>query len=108
MPWLPLTELSQLESIASESFNKPQVLFKHSTRCSISSMAEGRLNRAEWPKHGDFYFLDLLQHRDISNAIAQQYKVHHESPQILVIKNGECILEQTHSGVNMQEIAEVI
>jgi bacillithiol system protein YtxJ len=108
MHWLNLTEVNQLEAISNLSFQKPQILFKHSTRCSISTMAEGRLYRSAVTKEADFYYLDLLKHRDVSNAIADKYKIHHESPQILVISQGECILEQTHSGINMEEILEVI
>ncbi len=107
MQWIPLTELKALDVIAENSFTKTQVIFKHSTRCSISTMAEGRLKRGSDIENADCYFLDLLEHRDISNAIADKFNVHHESPQILVIKNGDCILEQSHSAINHQELIEV-
>jgi bacillithiol system protein YtxJ len=106
MDWKNLTSIDQLEVIASESFNLPQVLFKHSTRCSISSMALNRLEGSSPPADVDFYLLDLLQHRNISAAIAEKFKVHHESPQVLVIINGECTYEESHMGISMDEIAE--
>ena len=106
MDWKHLTSIDQLETIASESFNLPQVLFKHSTRCSISSMALNRLESSTLPAGVDFYLLDLLQYRNISTAIAEKFKVHHESPQVLVIINGECTYDESHMGISMDEIIE--
>ncbi len=88
MNWIPLTNLSQLEDIKEKSKQKPQVIFKHSTRCSISSMAKGRLERSTAPDAADFYFLDLISYRDISNRIANDFSVYHESPQVILIKMG--------------------
>lgn len=108
MNWISLTDIAQLDSITNNSFDTPQVIFKHSTRCSISSMALNRLEREEAPTNADFYYLDLIKHRDISNAITDKFDVYHESPQILVIKNGECIYDESHQGINMNEITEQI
>ena len=108
MNWISLTDIAQLDSITKNSFDTPQVIFKHSTRCSISSMALNRLEREEAPTNADFYYLDLIKHRDISNAIADKFNVYHESPQILVIKNGECIYDESHQGINMGEITDQV
>ena len=104
MKWIDLTSLEQLEEIKQKSNDKAQVIFKHSTRCSISSMAKGRLERSQIPREADFYHLDLIRHRDISAKIAQDFNVHHESPQILVIKKGECIYDDSHYSINMEDI----
>ena len=104
--WIPLTDLGQLNEIMDLSHEQPVVIFKHSTRCSISSMALNRLESSTAPAGVDFYLLDLLQHRDISAAIAEKFKVHHESPQALVIINGECTYDESHMGISMDEIAE--
>ncbi len=106
MNWIVLSEEDQLEKIKEQSRQQPVVVFKHSTRCSISSMAKNRLERETAPADTAFYFLDLLRHRSLSNKIASDFQVHHESPQILVIKNGECIYEDSHNGINMRDIAE--
>ncbi len=108
MNWIPLTSVSQLEDIRQKSHDKTQLIFKHSTRCVISSMSLNRLERETQPENADFYFLDLIANRDISNAIAEKFNVHHESPQILVLRNGECIYDESHSGINMDEIKEQI
>lgn len=108
MNWISLTDITQLDSISKTSFETPQVIFKHSTRCSISSMALNRLERETPPTNTDFYYLDLIKYRDISNAIAEKFDVYHESPQVLVIKNGECVYDESHQGITMSEIAEQV
>ncbi len=106
MLWNQLTDITQLEPIKQASFNKPQIIFKHSTRCSISSMALNRLERETAPDNADFYFLDLIQYRSVSNAVADVFDVYHESPQVLIIKNGECTYDESHQGIQMSEIIE--
>lgn len=106
MNWNILNDYNQVQNLVEASHLKPQAIFKHSTRCSISVMAKSRLERSEFPEQIQFHYLDLLQYRDISNKIAEQFGVHHQSPQILLIKNGECIFEETHSAISMDEIIE--
>ena len=108
MNWIDLNSIQQLADIKELSRTRPQVIFKHSTRCSISTMAKNRLERNEQPQTGDFYFLDLLKHRSVSDQVAADFAVAHESPQILLIKNTECVYEESHSGIQMDEIAEQI
>ena len=108
MNWIDLNTIQQLADIKELSKTRPQIIFKHSTRCSISSMAKSRLERSKQPDAGDFYFLDLLKHRSISDQIAADFAVSHQSPQILLIKNTECVYEESHSGIQMDEIAEQI
>ena len=105
MNWTPLTEEHQLETIKEESKSQPVVIFKHSTRCSISSMAKNRLDRDEAPEGMKFYYLDLIAYRALSNKIAEVFQVHHESPQVLLIKNGECTYDESHNGISMQDIS---
>jgi bacillithiol system protein YtxJ len=106
MEWIEISDLSILEQIKSKSYLQPQVIFKHSTRCSVSSVAKNRLDKSAQPTGTDFYFLDLIKHRDISRAIAELFEVHHESPQVLLIKNGECVYDESHYGISMDEIIE--
>ena len=102
--WIPLQRPEQLETIVTASNSRPQVIFKHSTRCSVSSMVLNRLEREEQPAAMDFYFLDLISYRPISNDIAERFHVHHESPQIIIIKNGEAIFDESHLAIQMDEI----
>ena len=106
MNWTQLTEEKQLDTIQEESKTQPVVIFKHSTRCSISSMAKLRLEREQAPGNIKFYYLDLLAHRSVSNKRAELFSVHHESPQVLIIKNGECTYDESHNGISMNEITE--
>ena len=103
MNWIDLTEESQIQEIKVKTGNS--IIFKHSTRCSISLMAKKRVEQDEdlLTDDVDCYFLDLLRHRHISNLIAETFHVHHESPQLLAIKNGECILDQSHGDISIEE-----
>lgn len=106
MKWIPLESLEQLEEI--KQAQGYSIIFKHSTRCSISLMAKKKFE-LEWeslPENTPVFFLDLLNHRPISNAIAEQFHVHHESPQLLLIKDGECIFETSHGEISAEETAE--
>jgi len=106
MDWKVLKEEEQLVDIVRDSETRPQVIFKHSTRCSVSSVAKGRLDRASAPADVDFYYLDLIRFRNISNKIAEVFKIHHESPQVLMIRNGECVYDESHMGINIQDILD--
>ena len=106
MNWIDLNSANQLTEIKELSKTKAQVIFKHSTRCSISSVAKNRLERSTQYDEIDFHYLDLIKYRPVSNKIARDYNVYHQSPQILVIRNGECIYDESHSGISMEEIEE--
>jgi bacillithiol system protein YtxJ len=106
MHWIHLTDEEQLKQIISKSQMKPQVIFKHSTRCSISAVALQRMQTTAQPSDIDFYFLDLLANRHLSNKVAETFKVHHESPQVLLIRDGECVYEESHLGISMHEILD--
>ena len=106
MNWIQLNSSSQLEDIIEQSKYTPQVIFKHSTRCSISIMAINRLEREPIPEGMSFYYLDLLSFRLLSNLVADKFNVEHQSPQVLLIKNGQCTYEETHSAISMDEIVE--
>ncbi len=107
MNWKSLEDISQISSIINESADKPVMIFKHSTRCSISSAAKNRIERAWFDKNEEKltpYYLDLLNHRDISSEIASLFNVEHQSPQVLLIKNGQCYYHESHMGINLGEV----
>lgn len=108
MNWKNLTELSQLDEIQTQSKQKTQLIFKHSTRCSISAMAKDRLER-QWDVSElevTTYYLDLIQFRNISSAIAEKWQVHHESPQVLLIKNETCVFDVSHNEISTHALKE--
>ena len=105
MNWIALSSPEQLQKI--KDADGYSVIFKHSTRCSVSMMAKKRFE-FDWdaiPEGISVYFLDLVSYREISNAIAAQFNVYHESPQVLLIKNGECIYETSHSEISAEDLA---
>lgn len=99
--WQILDSENQLATIKDESNKQAVAIFKHSTRCSISSMAKTRLER-EWDLNDNnikIYYLDLITYRSVSNAIEEYFGVEHQSPQIIVIKNEEVIYHNSHSAI---------
>ena len=108
-PWIQLSTENTLDEIIELSFQKPVILFKHSTRCSISSMALSRFER-EWDlsQHVELFYLDLIAFRELSNEIARVLNVEHQSPQVLLLKNGGVIYNASHNGISAQEIKSAL
>ena len=103
--WIKLESLEQLKEV--KKSKNLSLLFKHSTRCSISSMAKARLDKGlNQLADFDCYYLDLIAHRDISAAIADQFQVHHESPQVVLVKDGESYHDTSHLDISIAEIKE--
>ncbi|QAA83101.1 bacillithiol system redox-active protein YtxJ [Aequorivita sp. H23M31] len=110
VPWRNLVTMDQLEKLVEESKLKPVAIFKHSTRCGVS---RGVLKTFEKEYDLDdnqmeLYFLDLLSNRDISNEIASRFKVRHESPQMIVIKNGEVVFHDSHHSIDASELEKFL
>lgn len=106
LSWKVMHQLEDIDDIIRLSAIRPQVIFKHSTRCSISSVAKRRLEHSPAVEGVDFYYLDLIAHRDLSNKVGQIFEVWHESPQVLLIADGECIYDESHMGISMDEIMQ--
>lgn len=107
--WIPLTNLAQLNDIENISNVKPIVIFKHSTRCSISRFALKQFEREyDLDETVDAFFLDLIEHRDVSNEIASKFGVYHESPQLILIKNGKAVYDVSHSDINADALKSKI
>lgn len=107
--WKHLTETDQLDALISESHEHPVVIFKHSTTCGISAAAQHRIVSG-WKDLREedftFYYLDLLTYRPISNAIAERLNVVHQSPQIIIVRDGEAVYDTSHHSVNASIIAD--
>lgn len=106
--WKNITSVSQLDSIEQESHNNPVIIFKHSTSCAISAMAKDRFEANSTTGDESYYYLDLLRFRDISNAIAEKFQVHHESPQVILLKDGDVVLDDSHMAISFDEIQKQI
>lgn len=108
--WKKLTSLEELEQALEESNHKPVMLFKHSIRCSISSMALNRIE-SQW----DFseeeiqpYYLDLITYRNVSDEIARTLNVFHASPQMIVLKGGKPILDASHNEIHVSLVKDIL
>lgn len=103
--WIALESISQLDEIATLSSERAALIFKHSTRCSVSRMVLKQFeNEFDLDDTVDVYFLDLLEHRDISNEIANRFGVNHQSPQLLLIKDGKSVYDVSHSDIDAGEL----
>lgn len=103
--WIPLNHMGQLDEMVVFSNQKPALIFKHSTRCSISRFALKQFEKEYALEDSvDAYYLDLLEHRDISNEIASRFGVYHQSPQLLLIKEGKSVYDVSHSDIDAGEL----
>jgi bacillithiol system protein YtxJ len=111
MHWHPLTSTEDLQELDQRSMSGPVLLFKHSIRCSISSAAKARLERA-WTEEDEqtrtAYHLDLINHRTLSNAIAERYGIEHASPQALIIHRGTCVHDDSHFGITYERVIHAL
>ncbi len=110
LPWQEITALEQVDQIEEASKTKTQAIFKHSTRCGISRMVI-RNFESSFDVEGnqiDLYYLDLLNYRDVSSEIATRFQVFHESPQFIVIRNGETVHHSSHSMITPQVLHQFI
>ena len=106
--WKHLDRIEQLNEIAENSTQKTTVIFKHSTTCGISQHAMHKLV-SNWDLEDDqldFYYLDLLRYRPVSNEVANHFGVIHQSPQILVIKDGKSVYDISHNAISVATLKE--
>ena len=109
MPWIALTEVSQLDAIKENSKGKTQLIFKDSTRCGISKMVIRQFEATyEFDDQVDAFYLDLLNYRSISQEIAERFQVMHQSPQLVVIKNGVVVHHASHHDIRTENLAPYV
>ena len=109
LPWQQLTAVHQLDEIEKKSTDKLQVLFKHSTRCGISRSVINRfVNDYDLSLDVDLYYLDLLNFREVSNEVAHKFQVIHQSPQLLLIKNGSVVHHASHHEIFAAALNELV
>lgn len=105
--WVQLKEATQLNEIIMESECRPVIIYKHSTRCGLSYSAKDKLEHG-WEMlktKAKFYYLDIIQYRSVSNRVSEKFQVSHQSPQVLIIKNGKSVYDVSH---HLIEIGEII
>ncbi|WP_121667617.1 bacillithiol system redox-active protein YtxJ [Mesonia aquimarina] len=109
-PWEAINTVEKLNEIDLVSQEKLCVIFKHSTRCGISKMALRQFEKEAEIKEEKvvFYMLDLISYRSISQQIAEHYKVTHESPQVILIKNKKVVAHNSHSGIDATQIEKFL
>jgi|TARA_B100000780_G_C21109229_1_gene448136 bacillithiol system protein YtxJ len=106
--WIPFNSLEQIKTIKELSKSETILVFKHSTRCSISSMVIKRFENLFDSSMNNIkvYYLDLLNFRAISDEVGYSFQVQHQSPQLLIIRNEVAVLNVSHydiTTVNIQK-----
>ena len=107
MNWQKLQSTDQIQDIKDQSMIKPVLIFKHSTRCAVSSMSMNRVSKKWKPDDADRitpYLLDLISFREISNLVASEFSIAHQSPQILIVKEGKVVYTDSHFGISYSAI----
>lgn len=108
IPWRALTELAELDALETGSYARPQLIFKHSSRCALSSMMLRRFEQA-WQSAAmvvDFYQVDVIGNREISGAVASRLGIRHESPQAILIIGGKVAAAASHGGIAGIQVPE--
>lgn len=111
MNWIEIKSEADLTRIVEESFqdNIGVAIFKHSTRCSISAVAKMRLSSFwDFNEELPIYYLDLVALRNVSNLIEEQFNIKHESPQLLVVKDGNCVYNESHLAISVKDIHKAL
>ncbi|MEM7186714.1 MAG: bacillithiol system redox-active protein YtxJ [Bacteroidota bacterium] len=110
IPWLRLHRLEQLDEIVEESKTQPVAIFKHSTRCGISRMVLRQFESGYQldPDSMKLYFLDLLSYRDVSDEVGFKFQVLHQSPQLLIIKDGVAVAHASHHGIRAGDLQQFV
>ena len=106
MNWIALTDYSQINKLVDQT--ETFLIFKHSTRCSISSMAFSRFEREFDFDQVPVLYLDLITYRSISNQLAESFNVHHQSPQVLLVKANVCLYNASHNAISTAAIKALL
>ena len=110
LEWQDLETSGDLRTLIRRSHDIPVVIFKHSVRCGASAIVKRRLEE-DWDLQNDAvdtYLLDLVAHRDLSNEVAKAFGVRHQSPQVLIIKDGRSIFDASHGDVSAATIRQAL
>ncbi|MFT7119224.1 MAG: bacillithiol system protein YtxJ [Nonlabens sp.] len=108
--WEPLESVDQLDNVIKNSTLKPKVIFKHSTRCGISRMVLRQFEN-DFKKNDDevtFYFLDLLNYREVSADVASKLNVVHQSPQVIILYDKEILHTESHQGIDIKKVQQIV
>lgn len=108
MDFNKICEIGEFQSVLKKSETKPVLVFKHSTRCNISSVALSRIQSdKDLSNYVDGYLIDVISCRALSSLIADHFDVRHESPQVLMIHRGECIFDESHLGIFPNDLKDI-
>ena len=110
--WQELENVEEYRQALNHSFEKPILFFKHSTSCFISKSVkknlEKQISESADKDKVDLYYLDLLHFRPISNLMESDLNVTHQSPQAILLKNGEVKYNASHENIDFQSVIQAL
>jgi bacillithiol system protein YtxJ len=108
--WQKISQASQVDSIIESSSERPQLIYKHSHRCSVCFVAKGDLEQSSEDilEHADMHFVNVVNNREASDYIASELDVRHESPQVILVDQGEVVWHASHGSIEAEEILDEI
>ncbi|WAC13806.1 bacillithiol system redox-active protein YtxJ [Dyadobacter pollutisoli] len=109
MNWITISSEEEVQNIYNSG--EYSIIYKHSPRCMTSLMAYRQLKsdvnsvpNVQVP----VYIVDVIANRKESQSIASTFQVEHESPQLLIVKNGECLYDSSHEDISLHQTLEYI
>lgn len=108
--WHPLSEIDQLNDVLEQSVDQPQLIFKHSTKCGVSTVAKKNLEAVfeQITPHADIHIVNIIEDREVSNKIASELNVRHESPQLIKVHQQEILWDISHGKIQPQKVLELL
>ncbi len=108
--WHPLSETDQLKEVLEQSVDQPQLIFKHSTKCGVSTVAKKNLEAVfeEIIPQADVHIVDVIKNREVSNEIASELNVQHESPQLIKVHQQDTSWDISHAKIQSQKVLELL
>jgi bacillithiol system protein YtxJ len=99
-----ITDTKAFEELLSRSKEGPVVIFKHSTTCPISARAYHQMERFE----GEVDLVEIQKARELSREIQDRTGVEHETPQVIVLRNGQVVWNASHWKIKAETVAEAV
>lgn len=99
-----VTDTNAFQELAERSKSRPVVIFKHSTTCAISSAAYREMSDFD----GEVALVEVQRARDLSREIERKTGIKHESPQVLVMRNGQVVWDASHFQIKSGAVSEAV
>jgi bacillithiol system protein YtxJ len=102
--FVKITDTKAFEEMADRSKERPVVIFKHSLTCAISAGAYDQMAEFE----GEVALIEVQRAPELSTEIENRLGVEHESPQVIVLRNGQVVWNASHFKITAAAVATAV